>query len=240
MEVYLCTTHFHLLPQEGILICVSLLTQQGFPFWNCDIVVLRGQGKDQWFLTMITSKRKSIGKMTYLSKYRICSLCNKFYILASINSLAFEKSSILGENHPLQKCYWLWHVMVYTLYRVGCSLTKLCKKCQGPRKAGGSTGTSLQPSWKAEHLGGTRANPIPWDQVLLWSSRAMAQQGRAVGSWSTSLLQHHWDRGWWLWGPDGRGEEPMINAGQGQSGSLESPEPLRRSCTGQFNKHFHS
>lgn len=47
VEAYLCATHFHLLPQEGILICVSLLTQQGFPFWSCDIVILRGQGRDQ-------------------------------------------------------------------------------------------------------------------------------------------------------------------------------------------------
>lgn len=65
VEDYLCTTHFHLLLWEEILICVSLLTQQGFPFWSCDIVGLRGQGKDQWFLTMITFKGNSTGKMTY-------------------------------------------------------------------------------------------------------------------------------------------------------------------------------
>lgn len=73
-------------------------------------------------------------------------------------------------------------------------------------------------SGEAECLGGTRGNPMQWDQIPLWSSRAMAQQGRAVGSWSTSLLQHHWDRGWWLWGPDGGVEEALRNAGQGQSG----------------------
>lgn len=106
--------------------------------------------------------------------------------------------------------------MVYTLYRAGCSLTKLCKKCQGPRKAGGSTGTSLQPSWEAKHLGGTRGNSIPWHRVPLWSSRAMTGQGRAVGSWRASLLQHHWDRGWWLRGPEG--------LGPGQSG--RSPKKL--------------
>lgn len=63
VQVYLCTTHFHLLPWEQILICVSVLTQQGFTSWSCDIVGLRGQ--DQWFLTIITLKRKCIGKMTY-------------------------------------------------------------------------------------------------------------------------------------------------------------------------------
>lgn len=107
-----CTTHFHLLPWEGILICVSLLTQQGFPFWSCDIVRLRGQGKDQLFLTMITFKRKCIGKMTYKPKYRICSLCNQFYILAGIHTLGVDKSSALGENCPLEKYYSPQHVMV--------------------------------------------------------------------------------------------------------------------------------
>lgn len=99
--------------------------------------------------------------------------------------------------------YGMWWYIVY-IKRVGCSLTKLCK-CQGTRKAGDSTGTSLQPSWEAEHLGVTRGNPTPWHQVPLWSSRAMARQGRAVGSWRAALLQHHWGRGWWLWGPEGLG-----------------------------------
>jgi len=39
-----------------------------------------------------------------------------------------------------------------------------------------------------------------WAHRWVWISRAIAEQGRAVGIWSLALLWPHWGRSWWLWG----------------------------------------
>lgn len=40
---------------------------------------------------------------------------------------------------------------------------------------------------------------------------------RAVGNWSLTLLQHHWDRGWWPWGTE-MGSRTMARVGGDSKG----------------------
>lgn len=84
--------------------------------------------------------------MTYQSRYCICSLRNPFHILAGINTPAVDKSSVLGGNHPLQKCYWLRHLVVQAaqkphkqsgmqLTESNSTRTKQQRMCQGTGRA---------------------------------------------------------------------------------------------------------
>lgn len=134
--------------------------------------------------------------------------------------------------------------MVYTLYRVGCSLRKLCKKCQALGRLGAPQEHSYSPAEKQSIWEAPEATPSHSIRYLSgavgpWPGRAEQWGAGEHPCCSITGTEADGSGGLRAWDM-ARVEEAPGNARQGQSGLLVSPEPLRRSCTRQIKKHFNS